>query len=406
MDKKRLLIGFGLIVVFILWSVISLYPDWLWFDNLGFSPVFMKMLFSRYGFGILVWLLLIALISINIYAGKRLNPGFGSGISIREKGGYASQFGISDKTLNLLILVFILILSFVVAFKSSKHWDLILRYLYQEPFGTVDPIFSKDIGFYMFTLPFQILVKNGMVFLIAVSALITAAWYLKTGAIQIEGDMPMDGAPPAPPTIKISPNAKRHLIFLCGIILLFIAWGFYLKVYELLFSTQGAAFGASYTDVNIKVLIFRILSILTIVFAGLLIYNSFKPNLKTILKAGLVWIGAILILSYIIPPMAQKFIVKPNELAKESPYIENNIKFTREAYNLNKMKEVPFNVSDTISPEVIAENDATIQNIRVWDERPLLQTYRQLEAIRLYYDFNNVDVDRYQIDGKYRQVML
>ncbi len=405
MDKKRLLIGFGLIIVFILWSVISLYPDWLWFDNLGFSPVFMKMLFSKYGFGVIVWLLLITLISVNIFAGKRLNPG-ASGTSVTEKSNYAAQFGMSDKTLNTLILALILILSFVVAYKSSKHWDLILRYLYQEPFGTVDPVFNRDIGFYMFTLPFQILIKNGLIFLIAVSTAITAIWYLKTGAIQIEGDMPMDGAPPAPPTIKIAHNAKRHLIFLCGIIMLFISWGFFLKIYELLFSIQGPAFGASYTDVNIKVLAYRILMVISLLFAGLLIYNAIKPNMKMILKGGIVWIGAIVLLSYVIPPMAQKFIVKPNELAKEAPYIEHNIKFTREAYNLNKMKEVPFYVSDSISPETLAENEATIENIRVWDERPLLQTYKQLEAIRLYYDFNNVDVDRYQINGKYRQIML
>ena len=99
MDKKRLLIGFALIIVFILWSVISLYPDWLWFDNLGFSPVFMKMLFSKYGFGVIVWLLLITLISVNIFAGKRLNPG-ASGTSVTEKSNYAAQFGMSDKTLN------------------------------------------------------------------------------------------------------------------------------------------------------------------------------------------------------------------------------------------------------------------------------------------------------------------
>ena len=301
MDKKRLLIGFGLIVVFILWSVISLYPDWLWFDNLGFSPVFMKMLLSKYGFGLIVWLLLIILISVNIYAGKRLNPGYSSGTSIKEKGNYAAQFGISDRTLDTLILAFILILSFVVAFKSSKHWDLILRYLYQEPFGTVDPVFGKDISFYMFTLPFQILVKNGMVFLVAVSTLITAAWYLKNGAIQIEGDMPMDGAPPTPPSIKIAPNVKKHLLFLCGIILLFLSWGFYLKIYELMFSMQGPAFGASYTDVNIKVLTFRILTVISLLFAGLLIYNSFKLNIKMILKGGIVWIGAIVLLTFIIP---------------------------------------------------------------------------------------------------------
>ena len=406
MDKKRLLIGFSLIAVLIIWSAISLYPDWLWFNHLGFSPVFMKMLFSRYGFGAIVWLILIILISVNISAAKRLNPGYSGGTHLKEKGSYAAQFGMSDKTLNLLVLVFILILSIVVAAKSSRHWDMVLRYLYQEPFGSVDPVFGRDIGFYVFSLPFQILVKNGMVFLLAVSTLVTAGWYLKNGAIQIEGDMPMDGAPPTPPTVKIAPNAKRHLIFLCGIILIFIAWGYYLKVYELLFSTRGPAFGASYTDVKIMIPVYRILILLTFLYAALVIYNSFKPNMKMILKGGAVWIAAIVVLSYVIPVMAQKLIVKPNELAKESPYIENNIRFTREAYNLNKMKEVKFNVSDTITPEIIKKNKATIQNIRVWDERPLLQTYRQLESLRLYYDFNNVDVDRYQLEGNYRQLML
>ena len=406
MDKKRVLIGFGLIVLLIIGSVIALYPDWLWFNNLGFSPVFMKMLISRYGFGAIVWLLLILLISVNIFAAKRLNPGYSGGAYLKEKGSYAAQFGISDRTLNTIILVFILILSLVVAAKSSNHWDLILRYLYQKPFGTVDPIFKRDIGFYMFTFPLLILVKNGLIFLVALSTLVTAGWYLKYGALQIEGDVPMDGTPPSPPTIKITPNAKRHLIFLCGIILIFIAWGFYLDIYELLFSTQGPAFGASYTDVNIRIICFRILFILTLIFAGMLIYKAFKPDMKMIWKGGIAWVAAIVLLSYVIPPLAQKLIVKPNELARESPYIEHNIKFTREAYNLNKMKEVMFNVSDTITPDVIAKNDATIQNIRVWDERPLLQTYRQLESLRLYYDFNNVDVDRYQIDGNYRQIML
>ncbi len=407
MDRKRLLIGFGLIALFIIWSVISLYPDWLWFDSLGFSPVFMKMLISRYGIGVFVWLILIILIYLNIYTAKRLNPAYSGGAYLRERGNYAAQFGMSEKTLNILILVFILILSIVVASKSSKHWDLILRYLYQEPFRTVDPVFNKDIGFYIFTLPFYLLIKNGLIFLLALSTLITAGWYLKNGALQIEGDMtPMDGAPPAIPTIKIAPNAKRHLIFLCGIILLFISWGFYLKIYELLFSTQGPAFGASYTDVHIKVLCFRILCILSIIFAGLLIYNSFKPDMKMIWKGCVSWFAAVVLLSYIIPPMAQKLVVKPNELEKESPFIENNIRFTREAYNLNRIKEVDFNVRDSLTLEDLEKNDVTIQNIRVWDEKPLLQTYRQIQAIRLYYDFNNMDVDRYMINSKYRQVMI
>lgn len=254
MSKKQLLFGLGLVVVLIIWSVISLYPDWLWFDNLGFSPVFITMLFSRFGFGIIVWLILILLIYFNLYAAKRLNPGYAGGAYLKERDSYAAQFGLSERALNNLILAFILILSFVIASKSSNHWDLILRYLYQESFGTGDPIFNKDIGFYIFSLPFYILIRNGLMVLIVVSLLITAGWYLKNGALQIEGDLsPMDGSPPSMPSIRVTPNAKKHLIFLCGILLILMAWGYYLKIFGLLYSIHGAAFGASYTDVYIKI---------------------------------------------------------------------------------------------------------------------------------------------------------
>ncbi len=186
-------------------------------------------------------------------------------------------FGLSEKALNSLTLIFVVILSIIVAFKSSKHWDLILRYLYQAPFGTTDPVFNKDIGFYIFTLPFLILIKNGLIFLIAVSTVITAGWYLKNGVLQIEGDMtPMEGAPPSLPSLKITANGKRQLIFIFGIIVLLIGWSFYLKSYELLFSTQDPAFGAGYTDVAIRVYTFRIIQIFSLymVFCSYIIHSE------------------------------------------------------------------------------------------------------------------------------------
>jgi len=136
------------------------------------------------------------------------------------------------------------------------------------------------------------------------------------------------------------------------------------------------------------------------------IYNAFKLKIKLLLISTAVWVGAIVILATGIPVLVQQFVVKPNELAKESPYIAHNIDFTRRAYNLNNIKEVDFEVNNNLSADDIKDHAVTIQNIRIWDERPLLQTYRQIQSIRLYYDFNNVDVDRYRIDNQYRQVML
>ncbi len=404
---KRLAIGFGIIVVLLLWSVASIYPDWLWFGQLGFSPVFWTMLLSRFGFGFLVWLLLIVMICINLYAAKRLHPGDGQGAALKAAYSHLAQRGLSERASNLLLIALVLIVSFVVASRGSFQWDMLLRYLYQQPFGSTDPIFGRDIGFYVFSLPFYIFVRDGLLVLFILAGLVTMGWYLKNGALQIEGEFnQVEGVPTSLPKINIAPKAKKHLIFLGGIIVLLLAWGYYLKIYGLLYSTQGPAFGASYTDVHIKVLAHKVLIIVSLGFALVLFLNAFKFRAKLIWLSGGIWIGAVLVFATLLPMLVQKIVVKPNELAKESPYIAYNIDYTRKAYNLNRVKEVDFEVSDQLSAEDIKRHDVTIQNIRIWDERPLLQTYRQIQTMRLYYDFNNVDVDRYVINNQYRQVML
>ena len=137
--KIKLLIGCGLLILLLLFSIVSIYPDWLWFKNLGFSPVFWTMLSARFGFGFVVWSFLILIIAINLYVAKRLSPGTGPGTSIKDEGGFASQVGLSPNTLNLLFLGFILIASFVIASNASDKWNMVLRYLYGQPFWSTDP---------------------------------------------------------------------------------------------------------------------------------------------------------------------------------------------------------------------------------------------------------------------------
>jgi uncharacterized membrane protein (UPF0182 family) len=407
MSKKLVIIGLGLVLLLIFWTGVSIYPEWLWFGNLGFSPVFWTMLLSRFGFGLVVWVLLMLILCANLYAARRLSPGDGPGEAYKSAEAYASQFGLSGRTLNTLLIALVLIVSFVVASKGSHQWDMVLRYLYQEPFGSTDPIFNKDIGFYVFSLPFYLFVRSGLMVLIVLAGLVTVAWYLKNGALQIEGEFSQtEGGQPSIPKISVAPRVMKHLIFLGGILVLFIAWGYQLKIYGLLYSTQGPAFGASYTDVHVRILVYRVLILLSLAFAVVLFMNAFRYRKKFMWMSGAVWIGAILLFATAIPMLVQKVVVKPNELAKESPYIAYNIDYTRKAYNLNKIEEVRFEVKDALSMEELERHDVTIQNIRIWDERPLLRTYRQIQAIRLYYDFNNVDVDRYQVDNQYRQVML
>lgn len=407
MSKKLIIIGLGLVALLLIWSGISIYPEWLWFENLDFAPVFWTMLLSKIGFGSLIWLLLIVIICLNLYIARRLNPAGGPGARLEGADGYAAQLGLSGRALNSLLIAFLLILSFTVASKGSYRWDLVLRYLYQQPFGSPDPIFNKDIGFYVFSLPFYVFVRNGLLVLVGLAGLITLGGYLKDGALRIEGEFSAaEGTPVSFPKIILSPKAGKHIVFLGGIIVLLLAWGYHLKIFGLLYSTQGPAFGASYTDVHIKVLAYRILIFVSLGFAGVLFVNAFKSRTKLVLLSGGGWLAAVLVFTFVLPVLVQKFVVKPNELAKESPYIAYNIEHTRKAYNLDKIAKVDFEVNDRLSAADLERHEATIQNIRIWDERPLLQTYRQIQAIRLYYDFNNVDVDRYPINNQYRQVML
>jgi uncharacterized membrane protein (UPF0182 family) len=405
--KIKIGIGAVILAALVIFGLVSVYPDWLWFKNLGFSSVFRTMLLTRIGFGGAVWLLLILIIAINLYIAGKLSPAPASGSPFKSDDGVAAQIGLSVKTLNLLFLALIVMASFVLASKGSAKWDLVLRYFHQESFGTTDPIFNRDVGFYVFALPFYAFIRNGLMVLFLFAAGLTLIWYLKNGALKVEGEIVQEeGQPPSLPKITVVPGVLRHLVFLGGIMVLLLCWGYQLKTYGLLYSTQGPAFGAAYTDVHVKVWSYRALILISLAFAGLLFFNAFKPHNRRLLIGGGIWVAAILILNFLLPMTVQKVVVKPNEIVKETRFIAHNIACTGEAYNLNKIKEVPFEVNDRLSLDEVKQQQATLQNIRIWDERPLLKTYRQIQSIRLYYDFNNVDVDRYTINGDYRQLML
>ena len=405
--KIKWLAGGVLLVVLLLYAIFSIYPDWLWFQSLGFSSVFSTMIRAKFGFGLAVWLFLILILAVNLIIAKRLSPAPGTVNPFRGKDGVALPTGLSANTINILFVVFILIAGFMIASKGSERWDLVLRYLYGQPFGISDPVFGRDIGFYIFSLPFYVFIRSGLLLLFVFAAGLTIVWYVKNGSLQIVGEIvPEEGKQPGLPKIVLAPGVRKHLLLLGGIVVALFAWGYYLKIYGLLYSGQGPAFGASYTDVHVKIWAFRILILVSSAFAVLLFINAFRPGNRWLLIGGGVWVGSILLFSMLLPLAVQKFVVKPNELTKELQYIGHNIEYTRKAYNLNKIKVVDFQVNDTLSLKEVKKQDATIQNIRIWDERPLLRTYRQIQSIRLYYDFNNVDVGRYTIEGRYRQIML
>ena len=402
MNIKRLLIFLAILVVIFLGVVIAVYPNWLWFKNLDFASVFWTMIAGKFGLAAAVWFFMIVFLAVNLYIAQRLTPAGGQRAAA-EIGGLP----ISGATLDNIILAAILMVSFFIASRASEQWNMILSFLNQQPFGTNDPIFNRDIGFYVFSLPFYMFVREQLLIMLLFAGLVTVIWYIKDGGVQFIGEVLLaDDRPSSLPKVKIAEKVSNHLLVLAGIMVILVALGYHLKVYGLLYSTQGPAFGASYTDVQVRIPAFRALMVISFIWSLFLIYNAFRTRMKLLLISGGVWVAAILVLANGLPALVQQFVVKPNELAKESPFIAHNIEFTRQAYNLNNIKEVDFEINEELSAEEIGSHDVTIQNIRVWDERPLLQTYRQIQAIRLYYDFNNMDVDRYMIDNTYRQVML
>jgi uncharacterized membrane protein (UPF0182 family) len=402
MNIKRALILLAILVVIFIGVVIAFYPNWMWFKNLDFASVFWAMIVAKFGLAATIWFLMIVLLVINLYIAQRLTPAGGQRATA-EIGG----FQLSSNTLDNLILAAILVVSFVIASRASEQWNMILSFLNQQPFGTNDPIFNKDIGFYVFSLPFYMFVREQLLILLLFAALVTVIWYIKDGGVQFLGEVLLaDQRPSSLPKVKIAEKVSNHLLVLAGVLVILVALGYHLKVYGLLYSTQGPAFGASYTDVHVRIPAFRVLMVISLLWSIFLMYSAYRLNMKLLLISGGVWVIAILALGNGLPLLVQQFVVKPNELAKESAFIAHNIEFTRKAYNLNNIKEVNFTINEALSAEEVRGHDVTIQNIRVWDERPLLQTYRQIQAIRLYYDFNNMDVDRYIIDNTYRQVML
>jgi hypothetical protein len=262
-----------------------------------------------------------------------------------------------------------------------------------SPLGIADPVFNREISFYVFSLPFLHFLRGWFLGALIVILLGSAGVYFLSYTVQRHR---FDFAKPV----------LAHVDGLVIAILGLFVWGYWLGIWELVLSERGVAFGASYTDMHAKLPAQWILLALVLICIGFVIVSILRRNPRWFFYGIGGWIVAAIIVGVIFPAVVQRFQVQPNELAREKPYIGYNIDFTREAFALDRIEEQSFPAEETPIPQDITENEVTISNIRLWDPRPLKDTYNQLQSLRLYYDFNDVDVDRYTIDGAYRQVML
>lgn len=384
---------FVILVIIFTQELVYFYTDLLWFENLGFSGTYWTLFTANIQVISIFTLIFIALFTLN-YLVLRIFSGTQFGnypliIQLRQR------FPKWEKRLNFYIFLAALIfLSFILGKSASGKWKEAYLAFYAMDFGLLDPIFKKDISFYIFNLPILDFFVNWMYGAIILTTLYSIFYHLSSGAIGVA-----DG-------ISIRSQSWGHISFLAGILILIKALSFKISGYMLLNSQEGVVFGAGYTDVNAKIMGNNVLFILALIFAAILWFNIIIKSLKLPLYSLAAFMAAWIFLLGIYPSTLQKFSVEPNELKKESEYISYNVDFTRKAYNLDKIKEVEYPVTDELEIENIGKYRETLNNIRLWDYRPLKQTFGQLQEIRLYYKFHDVDIDRYTIDGKKRLVML
>ena len=279
-------------------------------------------------------------------------------------------------------------LSLGMGLVMSNHWAPVLAYAQATPFGQADPLFGNNIGFYVFALPIWELLRFWWVVVCWTSFITVTLMYLVAGDSLSQGGFP-----------ELSPRQQRHLNGLAGALMLALAWSFWLDRYDLLYSTQGILYGAGYTDARVDLPVRTLLSVGGLVIATWFLgrtcfWEKTKHRLVLPWMLGL-YVGSALVLGLFLPRVVQTLVVQPNELVRERPYIEQSIRLTRQAFDLDPIEVKTFNPTADLTPERLQANDLTIRNVRLWDTRPLLEANRQLQQIRLYYEFPDADVDRY-----------
>ena len=367
---------------------------WRFFREVGYQAVFSKTFQAKTFSGLAFGSLAFFVIFINLAIAGRYTYALAGLHPMWEK---VPQLRHID--LNRLVVWISLVVSLIAALFAfpvgSQHWEQALLFLNSMPAGIADPLFGKDISFYLYIYPFVDMLNDMVRSLIVVAALLTIPVYIVRGGIVVIGRL-----------FTIEPGVKRHLGVLASLFLLSLSFSFVLDRYGLMTTEHGVLYGASYTDVHARLPMLSIMAVLAASTAIVVSAYATRRSLAVPLYAIGVLIGAYFLGLQVYPSAIQSFKVSPNEIVLERPYIANHIKFTRHGYGLANMELQPFEANKQLTFSDIRKNLPTIQNIRLWDEEPLLKTYSQLQQIRTYYHFSGVDNDRYTVNGNYLQVML
>ncbi len=396
-----------LLVFFVVPNFLGLLTDWYWFQEIGFTNIFSTILITKIFLGAAVGILGFVIIYFNLWLAQRLvvsRP-----LIVRMPSGVGAQTDMERKLdltryINTFALPVSLILGFFLGLAGAGSWETVLKYFNATLFGVQDPIFNRDIAFYFFDLPFIQSCTGLGSWLIVVSLIGSVASYALRGAIAVNNLGPGAGIMSS---FFIDKRAKTHVSILIALFFVLTAFKIYaVRIPNLLYSSAGPFTGARFTDIHAMLPFLKILIFVALAAAILVIININKSGNYLIIAALIIYSVVSIIGGWAYPSLLQKFVIAPNELIKETPFIKHNIEATQRAYALDRIEERNLTGESVLTMADINNNRSTIRNVRLWDREPLLDTFGQLQEIRTYYDFISIDNDRYRFNGDYRQVLL
>ena len=373
-------------------ALVGFYTDWLWFGEVGYQQVFLTMLGAQATLFVIAFVIAAVWLTANLRIALRtvgdLRPVFTTreGIEVPLPG---------RKQLGMIASGVAAVLAGIIGLFASSQWETWLVWRNAVPFEQVDPILGRDTAFYVFSLPFFQFVRGLAQGLMLLAALGAGALYFVSGSLTSTfGAMPW-----------MTPGARRHLSLLAAMFLLLLAFGAWLGQAERLIQPSGVIYGPGYADVNGRMPAALLLAAICMVGAALAVLQAFTPRNWPIPAAVALYL-VVAVGGEGYSTILQRFVVLPNELNLEAPFIQHNIDATRLAFGLDTVEARELTGDAILTSADVARNAPTVENVRLWDHQPLLDTFGQLQVIRTYYDFVSVDNDRYRIDGSLRQIML
>ena len=377
-------------------AVATFFTNYLWFDSVNLNSVWIKILLTKGALVGATSLLAFIFIFTNLRLAVRATPVMDIFESFESQDPLSRFRAWTNERFLRYRLWGSIGLSLFLGAGASQLWEQVLLFLNQQSFGVTDPVFQADVSRYVFGLPLYRLFVSWGFQLVIFTSLIIVLFFVATGALQLrQGRLP-----------EVSSGAKAHLSELLAFVAILKAFAYRLDSMELLYSPRGKVFGASYTDVIAHLPALNLLILISLFGAVLLLVNIKRRGWLLPATAISLWLAVSIIVGGLVPAAIQRFRVVPDELNKELPYVENHIDYTRLAYGLDSIEEKSFAASADLSQDDISNNKQTVDNIRLWDPTVLAETYSQLQEIRAYYALQEVDVDRYRINGELTQVMV